>query len=63
VHHFGVLVSGRLRVRDDDGQEMDFGPDDVVIFRQDMTAGLLETSLQFSIGSHIKQTRSKKLVK
>jgi hypothetical protein len=30
VHHFGVLVSGRLRVRADDGQEMDFGPDDVV---------------------------------
>ena len=30
VHHFGVLVSGRLRVRADDGQEMDLGPDDVV---------------------------------
>jgi hypothetical protein len=30
VHHFGVLVSGRLVVRADDGQEMDFGPDDVV---------------------------------
>ena len=30
VHHFGVLVSGRLRVRADDGQEMDFSPDDVV---------------------------------
>jgi len=30
VHHFGVLVSGKLRVRADDGQEMDFGPDDVV---------------------------------
>ena len=30
VHHFGVLASGRLRVRADDGQEMDFGPDDVV---------------------------------
>jgi hypothetical protein len=30
VHHFGVLASGKLRVRADDGQEMDFGPDDVV---------------------------------
>jgi len=25
-----VLVSGRLRVRADDGQEIDFDPDDVV---------------------------------
>ena len=30
VHHFGVCVSGRLRVRADDGQEMEFGPGDVV---------------------------------
>ena len=29
------------------------------IFRQDMTAGPSETNLQFSIGSHVKQTRSK----
>jgi quercetin dioxygenase-like cupin family protein len=29
VHHFGVLVSGRLRVRADDGQEIEFGPGDV----------------------------------
>jgi quercetin dioxygenase-like cupin family protein len=29
VHHFGVLVSGRLRVRADDGQEMEFSPGDV----------------------------------
>ncbi|MCJ7632800.1 cupin domain-containing protein [Candidatus Bathyarchaeota archaeon] len=30
VHHFGVLVSGRLRVRADDGQEIELGPEDVV---------------------------------
>ncbi len=30
VHHFGVLVSGRLRVRGDDGQEIELGPEDVV---------------------------------
>ena len=29
MHHFGVWVSGRLRVRADDGQEMEFGPGDV----------------------------------
>jgi quercetin dioxygenase-like cupin family protein len=29
VHHFGVWVSGRLRVRADDGQEIEFGPGDV----------------------------------
>jgi hypothetical protein len=29
VHHFGVWVSGRIRVRADDGQEMEFGPGDV----------------------------------
>jgi len=29
VHHFGVLISGRLRVRADDGQEAEFGPGDV----------------------------------
>ena len=30
VHHFGVLVSGRLGVKADDGQEIDLGPGDVV---------------------------------
>ena len=30
MHHFGVLVSGRLGVRADDGQEIELGPDDVV---------------------------------
>ena len=30
VHHFGVLVSGRLRVKADDGQEVELGPGDVV---------------------------------
>ena len=30
VHHFGVLVSGRLGVRGDDGQEVELGPGDVV---------------------------------
>ena len=30
VHHFGVLVSGRLRVRGDDGQEVELEPGDVV---------------------------------
>jgi len=29
VHHFGVFVSGRLGVRTDDGQEIEFGPGDV----------------------------------
>jgi hypothetical protein len=29
VHHFGIWVSGRIRVRMDDGQEMEFGPEDV----------------------------------
>jgi quercetin dioxygenase-like cupin family protein len=29
VHHFGPCVSGRLRVRADDGQEMEYGPGDV----------------------------------
>jgi mannose-6-phosphate isomerase-like protein (cupin superfamily) len=30
VHHFGVLVSGRLHVKADDGQEIELGPGDVV---------------------------------
>ena len=30
VHHFGVLISGRLGVRADDGQEIEFGTGDVV---------------------------------
>ena len=30
VHHFGVLVSGRMRIKADDGQEMDVVPGDVV---------------------------------
>ena len=30
VHHFGVLISGRLGVRADDGQEIEFGAGDVV---------------------------------
>ena len=30
VHHFGVLVSGKLGVRADDGQEIEFGSGDVV---------------------------------
>ena len=30
MHHFGVLVSGRLRVKADDGQEIELGPEDVV---------------------------------
>jgi len=29
VYHFGPCVSGRLRVRADDGQEMEYGPGDV----------------------------------
>ena len=29
VHHFGVWISGRMRVKTDDGQETEFGPDDV----------------------------------
>ena len=30
AHHFGVLHSGRLGVRADDGQEMEYGPGDVM---------------------------------
>jgi mannose-6-phosphate isomerase-like protein (cupin superfamily) len=30
MHHFGLLVSGKLHVIADDGQEMDMGPGDVV---------------------------------
>ena len=30
VHHFGVLVSGKLGVRADDGQGIEFGSGDVV---------------------------------
>ena len=30
VHHFGVLISGKLGVRADDGQEIEFGAGDVV---------------------------------
>ncbi len=30
MHHFGILVSGRLRVKADDGQETEFSPGDVV---------------------------------
>jgi quercetin dioxygenase-like cupin family protein len=29
VHHFGVFISGKMRVKADDGQEMEFGPGDV----------------------------------
>jgi mannose-6-phosphate isomerase-like protein (cupin superfamily) len=29
AHHFGVWVSGRMRVRADSGQEIEFGPGDV----------------------------------
>ena len=29
VHHFGVWVSGKMRVKADDGQEIEFGPGDV----------------------------------
>jgi hypothetical protein len=29
VHHFGVWVSGRVHVKADDGQEMEYGPGDV----------------------------------
>ena len=29
VHHFGVLVSGKLGVKADDGQEVELGPGDV----------------------------------
>jgi hypothetical protein len=29
MHHFGVLISGRMRVRADDGQEMEYVPGDV----------------------------------
>lgn len=29
VHHFGVLISGRLRSKANDGQEIEFGPGDV----------------------------------
>jgi len=30
MHHFGVLVSGKMRVKADDGQEVEFSPGDVV---------------------------------
>jgi mannose-6-phosphate isomerase-like protein (cupin superfamily) len=30
AHHFGVYVSGRMRVKDDKGNEIEFGPGDVV---------------------------------
>ena len=30
MHHFGVLVSGRLHVKADDGQEVELNPGDVV---------------------------------
>jgi hypothetical protein len=30
VHHFGVNVTGRMRVKADDGKEIEFGPGDVV---------------------------------
>jgi quercetin dioxygenase-like cupin family protein len=29
VHHFGIWLSGRMLVRADDGQEVEFGPGDV----------------------------------
>ncbi len=29
VHHFGVWTSGKILVRADDGQEIEFGPGDV----------------------------------
>lgn len=29
AHHFGVWVSGRIRVKADDGQEIEYGPGDV----------------------------------
>jgi len=29
VHHFGVWISGRMRVKTNDGKEMEFGPGDV----------------------------------
>ena len=29
VHHFGVLISGKLGVKADDGQEIELGPGDV----------------------------------
>jgi len=31
VHHNGYIVSGRMGIRMDDGQEMEFGPGDVFI--------------------------------
>ena len=30
VHHVGVLLSGRFAVRMDDGEEVEFGPNDVM---------------------------------
>jgi hypothetical protein len=30
MHHVGVCISGRMHVKAGDGQEMEFGPDDVV---------------------------------
>ncbi len=29
IHHVGIFISGRMRVRTDDTQEMEFGPGDV----------------------------------
>ena len=29
MHHLGILISGRLGVKADDGEEMEIGPDDV----------------------------------
>lgn len=29
IHHFGVWVSGRIHVKADDGQEIEYGPGDV----------------------------------
>jgi uncharacterized cupin superfamily protein len=30
MHHFELLLSGKLHVKADDGQEIDMGPGDVV---------------------------------
>ena len=29
IHHFGVQLTGRMHVKHDDGQEIDYGPGDV----------------------------------
>jgi len=29
IHHFGVQLTGRMHVKSDDGQEIDYGPGDV----------------------------------